>query len=249
MKRPPGGTGDRGRQRIAVGHPDGPEDDAAGDRTNEYLSPHWADREAIASLAATGRDQRAQDPKADHGPEDPARPLPQRADIRSDRTAPQHLEGPIEWRDGLALRVPEDETAPDQEAAQGHDERGHAPERDDESLQSPDGRAERDPEQQGDHPGVRLLQTETKALRDPDGLKHRHRVSKESQHRSDGEIDIPRHDDEDHPRGHDRDRGALDRQVPEVPRGEERPARNDVEADPDHDQRAEHAEHARVDLN
>ena len=62
------------------------------------------------------------------------------------------------------------------------------------------------------------------------------------------------------PAGHDGDRGCLHRQVPQIARRQEgaaveieridaeAQAGNDVQADPDDQQRADHAEHAGIDL-
>ena len=75
----------------------------------------------------------------------------------------------------------------------------------------------------------------------------------EADDRADREIDVAHHDDEHHAGRHDRDRRRLDAQIPEVARRQEQALagldlRVDVEPDPDQQQRADHAEHARVDL-
>ena len=64
-------------------------------------------------------------------------------------------------------------------------------------------------------------------------LDHRHHVADEPEDRPDREVDVARHDDEHHARGHDADRGALDREVPEVARRQEKSAGDEVEPDPD----------------
>jgi hypothetical protein len=79
-------------------------------------------------------------------------------------------------------------------------------------------------------------------------LEHGHRHPDGGEHRADREVDVAGDDDEHHPGGHDRHRGGLHREVPEVAGGEERPTREDVEPDPDHRQRNEHADEAGVDL-
>ena len=89
-----------------------------------------------------------------------------------------------------------------------------------------DQRAERDARR----PGRRSrctgwFEAEVERVRDPLGLDHRHRVAEEAEQRPDRQVDVARHDDQHHAGGHDRDRGALDRQVPQVARrsGSRRP--------------------------
>ena len=79
-----------------------------------------------------------------------------------------------------------------------------------------------------------------------DGHHHPHR----RHHRADRQVDVAGHDDQDHPGSHDRDHRRLDRQVPEVPWGEERVIRgDDAEEDPDDRQGDEHPDEASVDLS
>ena len=73
-------------------------------------------------------------------------------------------------------------------------------------------------------------------------------VAEEAEQRADRQVDVPRHDDQHHARRHDGDRGALHREVPQVPGGEEVAARQDVERDPDDDDGGDHPEQSGVDL-
>jgi hypothetical protein len=80
----------------------------------------------------------------------------------------------------------------------------------------------------------------------------------EAEDRTHREIDMAHDDDQHHAGGHHRDGGSLDQQDPQVARREEGAAKQPVaaahdgagqiEADPDHQQRTQHAEHARVDF-
>ena len=103
------------------------------------------------------------------------------------------------------------------------------------------------PNDHGDDPGPRLLEAEAERDRDPDRLHHGHRVADEAEDGADRQVDVARHDDQHHARGHDADRRALDGQVPEVARRDEAAVRDDVEADPDDAQGEQHAQQPRVD--
>src|SRR5205814_4752728 len=109
----------------------------------------------------------------------------ERAGERARHATAEHLNGRIERGDRLPLRVSEDEAPPDQEAAERDDERGDTAEGDDETLQSTEQRSERDANDECDDPRVRPFESEPEALRDPDRLEHRHRVSEKTEHRSD----------------------------------------------------------------
>jgi hypothetical protein len=141
-----------------------------------------------------------------------------------------------------------DEAAPHEQAAERDDERRDEAVGDDEPLQEPHAQAEDDSQDDGRDPDDRVPEAESEGLRQPRRLGHRHGVADEPEHRPDGEVDIARHDDQHHPGRHDRDRGALDGQVPQVPSGQERSAGGDVEADPDDRQRGEEADEPRVDV-
>ena len=110
------------------------------------------------------------------------------------------------------------------------------------------------PTASGDDPRVRAApqpadrHVETEEGDHPVRLDERHRVAEEAQQRPDREVDVARHDDQDHARRHDGDRRALDREVPQVPGGQEVAPRPDVEGDPDDDQRDHHAEQPGVEL-
>ena len=89
-----------------------------------------------------------------------------------------------------------------------------------------------EPEGQRDDPGVRLVEAEAERLGDPLGLDHGHEHAGEAEGRPDRQVDVARHDDEDHARRHDRDGRALDRQVPQVAGREEQARRDEVEDRP-----------------
>ena len=94
---------------------------------------------------------------------------------------------------------------------------------------------------------------EAEHLRQEDVLRHAHDHRREAEHRADRQVDVARDDDEHHAGRHDGDRGGLDRQVPQVARRQEGAVAVDdraveVEADPDQQQRADHAEQPGVDL-
>ena len=144
--------------------------------------------------------------------------------------------------------VAEDQAAPDQDPTERDDERRHSAVADEESLDSTDGCPEGDPDGQRDDPRVPPVEAEIERVGDPLRLDHRHRVADERELRPDRQVDVARHDDQHHARRHDRDRGALDREVPEVARRQEVAARTDVEAEPDDRQSGDHAEQPEVDL-
>ena len=66
--------------------------------------------------------------------------------------------------------------------------------------------------------------------------------------RADRQVDVARHDDQDHAGGHDRHARRLNREGDHVGRLKERPVGQDVEADQDGDQGDQHPEQAQVDL-
>ena len=138
----------------------------------------------------------------------------------------------------------EDQAAPDEEAAERDDER-RAPRR--RRRGSPAELPIERPEQRGRRPARRSRRTTLlgqaadactstpKNDDDPVGLDQRHRVAEEAEQRPDRQVDVARHDDEHHPRRHDGDGGALDRQVPQVAGRQEAAVRQEVEGDPDGD--------------
>ena len=79
---------------------------------------------------------------------------------------------------------------------------------------------------------------------------HQQRVGHrdEPDERPDRQVDVARHDDQDHAGRDDRDAGGLDGQRDHVRRLDELAAAQDVEREQDHDERDEHAEQAEVDL-
>ena len=184
--------------------------------------------------------------------ESPAPPLAERA-LGS---AAEQLEGALEGRERLSLLAAgaEDRAAPDEEAAERDDERGDPSVGDDVAGHRADQGAEHDAHDQRDHPHVRLVRepadrdVEAEERDDAVGLHQGHRVAEEPEQRPYGQVDVARHDDQDHARGHDRDRRALDREVPEVSGRQEVAARQDVERDPDGRKGDHHPDQACVEL-
>ncbi len=80
------------------------------------------------------------------------------------------------------------------------------------------------------------------------GLRHAHDHADHAFDGADRKVDVAHDDDQHHAGRHDRDRRGLHRQVPQIARRQEKPAGQDMEADPDDQQRADHAEHARVEF-
>src|SRR6478736_3908205 len=233
--------GEGGRPVVAVGDPDRAEDGRDADDHERRLGPLRTDREAVFAPSPATGDEAVDDPDAGEDADRPAERLAE----RTGRSATEKLEVRVEWRDRLPGRFLEGETRPDQKAAKGDDEGWHAEVGDDEALEGTDCRAEGEPDREHDDPGIRLAE---QTRRQPLGLEHGHRHAGEGQDRSDRQVDVARHDDEDHPGRHDPDRGALDRQVPEVPRRQEQAAGHDIEADPDDDERADQTQQPRIDL-
>ena len=102
------------------------------------------------------------------------------------------------------------------------------------------------PQSKRDDPGQRTVEAEI--LRQELRLHHAHDHGDEAEHRADRQVDVARDDDQHHAGRHDGDPSGLDRKVPKVARCQEQAAGIDVEADPDDQQRADHAEQAGVDL-
>src|SRR5205814_4995003 len=142
------------------------ERERGADGADGDLGPQRTHGESVAAAPAARAHERIPDARAEQEREPPARPFPERAEAGPHDAATEHLEVRVDRRDGLALREPEDETTPDEEPAEGHDERGHAAVRDNEALEAADDRAEGEPAQQRDDPGVRLAETEPEILRD-----------------------------------------------------------------------------------
>ena len=149
----------------------------------------------------------------------------------------------------------EDQAPPDEEAAEGDDEGRDPAVGDDEPG---DGAARAAPSatpntmamSQTSAVPCRLLGVDVEAeeRQDAVGLDEGHREAEEAEQRADRQVDVARHDDQHHAGGHDGDRRALDRQVPQVAGGEEVAVGQDVEADPDGPEGDQHAEQPGVDL-
>jgi len=172
-------------------------------------------------------------------------PAPGRTD-RAFRPAAHEPESLIERRDRLPARDPPGAAAPDQEAAKGDDEGRHAEIGNDIALQRADQDADDKSNRECDRPGGGIVEAEK--LRQQIGLNDPHDHAEEAEHRADRQIDVADDDDQHHAGRHDRDRRRLHRQIPKIARCQKQAAGENVQGDPDGGQRADHAEHARVDL-
>ncbi len=222
-------------------------DKQTADAADQVLRPHRPLREAEPRPPLPARIEAEHDARAGERAERPARCGADRA-LRS---AAYEGESIVERRDGLARRHPPPCAAPEQLGAEGDNESGNAEIGDERTMKRADRRAERQSENDCKNPDRRIVEAEIDRhdadLRDADDRRH------ESDDRSDRQIDVPHDDDEHHARRHNGDRGGLNRQVPEVPRSQEQALaglnlRVDIEPDPDQRQRADHAEHAGIDL-
>ena len=174
MFRPPGGSvipcaaaycvASGRRPGVGVGDRDRAEDGGAADDADGDLGPHRPDRESVAAPPAPAGTERVDDRDAGEAADDPAGHLAERAR----RAAAEQPEGRVQRGDRLALRVPEDEAAPDQQAAEGDDERRDAAVGDDEALEPPMSAPRARPISERDDPGVGLVEAEAEGLRDPD---------------------------------------------------------------------------------
>ena len=174
--------------------------------------------------------------------EQPAAPLAERSLSRRRRCS---WNVSFERGERLALLVAgaEDRAAPDEEAAEGDDERGNAAVGDDEARSGRRSARRGRRRRRGRRPRTyelprspSIVTSRPKKRDHPVGLDERHRVAEEAEQRPDRQVDVARHDDQDHARRHDGDRRALDREVPQVAGGQEVAARPEVEGDPDDDQ-------------
>ncbi len=82
----------------------------------------------------------------------------------------------------------------------------------------------------------------------PFRLEQPHGHGREAHDRPDRQVDVPRHDDQDHAGGHDRDGRGLDGQVPQVARSQEQTVGEEVEGHPQDDQGGDHAQKSVVHL-
>ena len=141
---------------------------------------------------------------------------------RAPGPAAQELEHRVQRGDRLALRELEREAAPDEQAAQGDDERRDADVGDDEALQSRrSARPTASPKASAMIQVYGLVEAEPEVLGIHSAWIMAMNMPDEAEHRPDRQVDVAGHDDQDHAGRHDRDGGALDRQVPQVARGEE----------------------------
>ena len=103
----------------------------------------------------------------------------------------------------------------------------------------------REPDGQRDDPGVAAGRSpRPKVLGIHSAWSMAMNMPGEAEDRPDRQVDVARHDDQDHARRHDRDGRALDRQVPQVARRQEQAVGHEVEHDPDDDGRDDQAERA-----
>ena len=137
--------GEARRPVVAVGDPDGAEDEPAADHAEQDLGPHRPEGEAeLASLPA-GVEQQEDDTDADGDAQDPAHGPAERA---GRPTAEQH-EGGIVRGDRRPAAEDPDDPAEDEQATEGHDERRHADVGDEEALEPADQGAEREARRRG----------------------------------------------------------------------------------------------------
>ena len=235
--RPGIGVDDRGRA----------EDEEAADNRDDIFGPHRPLRETEPRPPLPSRVQAEHDACAADRGQRPTRP---RSD-RAVRASAHQREAVVERGDGLTRRHPPGGAAPEQLRAQSDNEGWNAEIGDQGSVEGPDRRADRQGDDDGDDPDRRIVEPEID--RQDADLGDANDCRDEAHDRSDREIDVAHDDDEHHPRRHDRDRRRLDAQIPQVARRQEhalatRDQRIEVKPDPDQRQRADHAEHASVDL-
>ena len=231
-------------------------------RAEDRDAPHAAS----STSAQTGRWanlKRLRCRRAVEHPEDEQRaggggqhPAPERADRRQRSVAADELEGLVHRRHGLAADERPGDAAIGDEAAERDDEGRDAGIGGQHAVERADQRAQRKPK------STAMIQIDSMADAEPwaelEDLQNAHRDRDGRQHGADRQVELA-HDDEQHHAGrHDGDGGCLDEQGPEIARRQERAAEQadigpqhaavDVEADPDHQQRRDHAEHARVEF-
>ena len=190
----------------------------AREHAERDLGPHRSQAEAVPDALPSPHHLHRHDPDARQQPDDPAqgpadRPFGATAETPEER---------VHRRDRLSAGDPPRDPAPHQEPSEGHDERRNAHVRDDRALERADRGSEDQPDHHRDDPRRRMV--EPQQVRQPVVLNDRHDHADDGHHGADREVDVAGHDDQDHPRRHDRDDRGLDRQVPQVPRGEERVA-------------------------
>ena len=164
------------------------------------------------------------------------------------RAAADELEVRVQAGHGGAAREVPDGSADRQQPAQRDDERGHADVGDDEALERPEAGSEADADGQGDEPAEGEVRADAEDVGHPVGHEQRVGHGDEADQRPDRQVDVARHDDEDHAGGDDRDAGRLDRQRDHVGRLEELAAAQDVEGEQDQPEGEEHAEQPEIDL-
>ena len=152
---------------------------------------------------------------------------------RSLGAAAEQLEVRVEARDGGAAREVPDDPADRQQPAQRDDERGHADVGDDEALERPDRQRRGEAEGQGDETSGRGSPADAEDVRQPVGHQQRVGHGDDADERPDREVDVARHDDEDHAGRDDATTGRLDRQRHHVRRLEELAAAQDLEGEQD----------------
>ena len=235
--RPGIGVDDRGRA----------EDEEAADDRDDIFGPHRPLRETEPRPPLPSGVQAEHDAcAADRG----QRPTRRRSD-RAMRPPAHQREAVVERGDRLTRRHPPGRAAPEQLPAKGDDEGRNADVGDQRALKGADRRADRQGEDDGDDPDRRIVEPEID--RQDADLGDANDCRDEAHDRSDREIDVAHDDDEHHAGRHDRDRRRLDAQIPQVARRQEHALAGlnqgvHVEPDPDQRQRADHAEHAGVDL-
>ena len=146
--------------------------------------------------------------------------------------AADQAEGAVQPRYRGAARQQPHRPAQGKEAPERDDEGGDADIGDDEALEATDEGTETEPQREGDDPLERAVQPESDR-RQPLGLEQRIDHRHDADDGPDRQVDVPRHDDQDHAGRHDGRARCLDRERHHVRRPQERPAGHDVEAEED----------------
>ena len=163
-------------------------------------------------------------------------------------TAAHELKVRIERRQRAAARHPPGGAAPDEQAAEGHDECRYTKKRDDEALKRAKHGAEQQAGGEHDDPGQRVVVTEAELQGQNLGLQRAHDHGQEAEERANREVDVAGDDDQHHAGCHDGNRRRLDGKVPQIARGQEHSAGHDLEPEPDNRKGHDHAKHAGVDF-
>ena len=232
---------------IVIDDPGRADRDQTADDRDRRLRPHRPLREAEPRPPLPPGVEAEQDRRANQRAKSPTR---HGAD-GAERAAADQREAVVERRDGLTSRHPPRGAAPEQLAAEGDDEGRNAEIGDEGAVQRADRAADDEAEDDGEDPDRGAVDAEI--LGQDVDLRHADDRRDEAEDRADRKIDMAHDDDQHHAGRHHRDRGCLDRQIPQISRGQEQALAIDdhgekVKSDPDQQQRADHSQHAGVDL-